>query len=233
MWNALQAPHFGDWELISHTVLAISNDLCPPIDGVDFDDLESVFLIISSMPAELLLDSHNMIPPGHTLGPASSLCSSQCRRSIFINPPFLLLDWNYLISIRSISPTLRISFYNVPRQLYSSFSDELPTILLLFVRFTECCADLIMLPASLVVSTISLLAELSTLRFIDVSFQCFLRLSHLLCSRWFVFSCLVCFTHALPTMDEGASSSGPKCSIFDGVNSSFMPWLIAFSAWVA
>ena len=34
-------------------------------------------------------------------------------------------------------------------------------------------------------------------------------------------------------MDEGASSSGPKCSIFDGVNSSFMPWLIAFSAWVA
>ena len=28
-------------------------------------------------------------------------------------------------------------------------------------------------------------------------------------------------------------SSGPRCSVFDGVNNSFLPWFIAFSAWVA
>lgn len=31
----------------------------------------------------------------------------------------------------------------------------------------------------------------------------------------------------------GEESTGPKCPIFEGINASFMPWFIAFSAWVA
>lgn len=29
------------------------------------------------------------------------------------------------------------------------------------------------------------------------------------------------------------TSSGPKCSIFEGVNAAFTAWFIAFTAWVA
>lgn len=31
----------------------------------------------------------------------------------------------------------------------------------------------------------------------------------------------------------GDEPTGPRCSIFEGVNASFMPWFIAFCAWVA
>ena len=50
-------------------------------------------------------------------------------------------------------------------------------------------------------------------------------------SRVLLFFVIIGTAHATPSTEE--FSSGPKCSTFDGVNATFTPWLIAFSAWVA
>lgn len=54
-----------------------------------------------------------------------------------------------------------------------------------------------------------------------------------LLSGYELFISLCMMVTSVEAVNTEDTSSGPKCSIFEGVNAAFTAWFIAFTAWVA
>lgn len=153
-----------------------------------------------------------------------------------------LADWSDLLSLReSLACTCSV-FYNTPKQQYAC-RGELPNVSV----FGSASSYALQTSLSfLLIKCVSMVAASVFSSFLPYALwfeqgekaivhpiQWFPRLFTHLCSRVLIFCLIVGDVHAAPSTDDSAST-GPKCSIFDGMkNSTFMPWLIAFSAWIA
>jgi len=156
------------------------------------------------------------------------------RLSLFSvpSPPgrSLLIDWDYLLSLRSHIP--RVIMYGIQQvRMEPRPSDDYVSLMSLCASAAACMNMILDLTVMislriLVIVAIELLSHAISVIFIVVSRTRELR------HPFFVLSILALLQYA-SAAGSTDDTNGPRCQVFDGVNISFMPWIIAFSAWIA
>lgn len=170
---------------------------------------------------------------------STSTCSSWAS---FSHPPLshlpptfdrlftYLADWNYLLSLRT--NRARVIIYGLPKiYVEGQQSDHLTYLKMVCASaVSSLCSLCGLFLFQLTRVLLSIVVELiyHTLRVVFLVVAHTRRLRH----PFFVLFVLSLFRLASATGSQD-DTSGPRCQTFDGVNLSFMPWFIAFSAWIA
>lgn len=146
---------------------------------------------------------------------------------------FPLADWDYLLRLRTkrarviihglqkvrYNPRPTDDAYELLISFFTSAADWIPYLSVLAVRISIFLAHVVLV----------LLFHIIRLSVRKLTHDRALRRAVLLMAILYTTGTVSATGAGVPGDDQ----NGPRCQIFDGVNLTFMPWLISFSAWVA